>query len=417
MPDIQFVTVESPDGTDARVMLLEGLAGRALVMPVDIPQDEAYAFSVWIKASASGSVGISLLGNSQTVSVGTVWKRVTMVADSRSADEVRLTPQTDAGYYIYRAMLETGNKPGDWSPSPEDDAESIQTINQTLLELTPETIRLAQIVDTIAPDGQVERVTNSSLTLDEHGIDMTGGEINIQAGAAFNVESGGTFQINADGTGQTDNFINLGGKFIVSEDGDLTCTQATVDEMKVNGYDPWTRENLVVASEKPNVTPCIWLQPNGTTAINLQGEESSTTAYLSSGAKSITVSQTSTPGTTLPDGVTYNYTLTTAIGNTSSAKVSGIQIQATLSDGTHTVTGFLSNEFQLGAKSSTVLTMSVTGSSVNVCGTTAPVTVTYSLVRSVGQNNIRVNPAYTNTLVAETTVASGLAVCTVYWCP
>ena len=417
MPDIQFVTVESPDGTDARVMLLEGLAGRALVMPVDIPQDEAYAFSVWIKASASGSVGISLLGNSQTVSVGTVWQRVTMVADSRSADEVRLTPQTDAGYYIYRAMLETGNKPGDWSPSPEDDAESIQTINQTLLELTPETIRLAQIVDTIAPDGEVARVTNSSLTLDENGIDMTGGEINIQAGAAFNVESGGTFQINADGTGQTDNFINLGGKFIVSEDGDLTCTQATVDEMKVNGYDPWTRGNLIVASEKPDITPCLWLQPNGTTAINFQGEMISTTAYLSSGAKSLTVAQTSTPGTTLPSGVTYNYTLTTSIGNTSSSNVSGIQIQATLSDGTREVTGFLSESFSLGAKSSRALTMSVYNSNINVCGTTAPITVTYSLVRSVGQNNIRVAPVYKNTLLAETPISSGQAVCTVYWCP
>ena len=258
----------------------------------------------------------------------------------------------------------------------------------------------------------VPKVRTSSVVIDSDGIDLSGGEINIQAGAAFNVESGGTFQINADGQGQTDNFINLGGKFIVSEDGDLTCTQATVDEMKVNGYDPWTRENLIVASEKPDITPCIWLQPNGTTAITLQGEEPSTTAYLNV-AQSISVERVT--GGTLPGGVTYNYTLTTSIGNTSSDTVRNLQLRAAISDGTNTVTGFQSEAFQLGAKSSRVITMSVYGSTTNVCGANVPVTVTYSLV--TGNNSIRVNPAYQNTLVAETRIQSGVTPCALYWCP
>ena len=61
--------------------------------------------------------------------------------------------------------------------------------------------------------------------------------------------------------------------------------------------------------------------------------------------------------------------------------------------------------------------MCVYGSPINICGTGNPVTVTYSLVSSVGQLNIRVNPDYRNTLVAETRIQSGVTPCALYWCP
>ena len=209
MPNIQFVNTTVPDGTTARVMLMENLANKSLVMPVDIPQDEAYAFSAWLKASAAGSMVVDLFGNTEQVTVGTAWQRVSMVVNSRDGNEVRLTPQTAAGYYIYRAMLETGNKPGDWSPSPEDDAESMTEIRQSVIDLTDSQIALSVRVETVEGDtdalgnrvGNVEgtltngvpKVRTSSVVIDSDGIDLSGGEINIQAGAAFNVESGGTF--------------------------------------------------------------------------------------------------------------------------------------------------------------------------------------------------------------------------------
>ena len=427
---IRFTNAAVPDGTTDRVMALKNLSGRALVLPVEIPHEDDYSFSVWLKCDEPGSMTVTVFGVSETFAIGTAWQRVTLIADTRHGSTVTLTPGTNDEYLIYRAMLETGNKPGDWSPSPEDGEQEIKEIRQSMLELTPEAIigtvmdsqrmtefrqesdRVAVIVDKFAEDG-VTRVHNSAVIIDQSGILMNGGVIDIRAGSVFRVQSNGVFQVNA--ASPTDNFMNLGDKFIVSDDGSMKCSDAIVDKLSVNGYEPWTRENIVVSSEKPEKTPCIWLQPNGTTALTLDGTMNTTTAYLSQGPQCMTVRKV-TSGT-MPDGQTYTYTLTTSIGNTTQVNVRNIRLQAQISDGTHTVTGFLAETFSLGAVSSKIVTMSVYGSPINVCGTGNPVTVTYSLVSSVGQLNIRVNPEYRNTLVAETRIQSGMTPCALYWCP
>ena len=427
---IHFTDTTLPDGGTGRVMALSSLSGRPLVLPVEVPDADGYAFSVWVKCSQDGSVEIDLLGTSWQFEIGTSWQRLTLTAEARSENEVLFTPGTDDEYFLYQAMLETGNKPSDWSPSPDDEEQEIKKIKQSMLELTPEAIigtvmnsremtelrqesnRVAILVDTFAEDG-VTRVHNSAVIIDQSGILMNGGVIDIRAGSVFRVQSNGVFQVNA--ASPTDNFMNLGDKFIVSDDGSMKCSDAIVDKLSVNGYEPWTRENIVVSSEKPEKTPCIWLQPNGTTALTLDGTMNTTTAYLSQGPQSMTVRKV-TSGT-MPDGQTYTYTLTTSIGNTTQVNVRNIRLQAQISDGTHTVTGFLAETFSLGAVSSKIVTMSVYNSPINVCGTDTPVTVTYSLVSSVGQLNIRVNPEYRNTLVAETRIQSGVTPCALYWCP
>ena len=427
---IRFTNATVPDGTTDRVMALKMLSGRALVLPVEIPHEDDYSFSVWVKSDTIGSLTINVFGNSEQVNTTGIWQRVTVIADTRQGNIVTVTPGTNDEYFLYQAMLETGNKPSGWSPSPDDEEQKIREIKQSMLELTPEAIigtvmnsremtelrqesdRVAILVDTFTEDG-VTRVHNSAVIIDQSGILMNGGVIDIQAGSVFRVQSNGVFQVNA--ASPTDNFMNLGDKFIVSDDGSMKCSDAIVDKMSVNGYEPWTRENIVVSSEKPEKTPCIWLQPNGTTALTLDGTMNTTTAYLSQGPQSMTVRKV-TSGT-MPDGQTYTYTLTTSIGNTTQVNVRNIRLQAQISDGTHTVTGFLAETFSLGAVSSKIVTMSVYGSPINVCGTGNPVTVTYSLVSSVGQLNIRVNPDYRNTLVAETRIQSGMTPCALYWCP
>ena len=222
---IRFTNVQVPDGTTDRVMALKNLSGRALVLPVDIPHEDDYSFSVWVKSDTVGSISINVFGNSEQVNTTGVWQRVTVIADTRQGNTVTVTPGTNDEYFLYQAMLETGNKPGDWSPSPEDGEQEIKEIRQSMLELTPESIigtvmnsrqmtefrqesdRVAILVDTFAEDG-VTRVHNSAVIIDQSGILMNGGVIDIRAGSVFRVQSNGVFQVNA--ASPTDNFMNLG---------------------------------------------------------------------------------------------------------------------------------------------------------------------------------------------------------------
>ena len=55
---IRFTNVQVPDGTTDRVMALKNLSGRALVLPVEIPHEDDYSFSVWVKSDTIGSLAM-----------------------------------------------------------------------------------------------------------------------------------------------------------------------------------------------------------------------------------------------------------------------------------------------------------------------------------------------------------------------
>ena len=288
---IRFTNAAVPDGTTDRVMALKNLSGRALVLPVEIPHEDDYSFSVWLKCDESGSMTVTVFGVSETFAIGTAWQRVTLIADTRQGSTVTLTPGTNDEYLIYRAMLETGNKPGDWSPSPEDGEQEIKEIRQSMLELTPEAIigtvmdsqrmtefrqesdRVAVIVDKFAEDG-VTRVHNSAVIIDEHGIEMTAnGEIKFAAGdgdtamvlgrEGIDMRTAGKVNIHAqDGDGS----IMFGtdkehATFAVGNMGEMMARSMSADTFLQNGT---PIPQIVVSASRPVGSHILWFLPTST---------------------------------------------------------------------------------------------------------------------------------------------------------
>lgn len=420
---IRFIETATPDGNTGGVMALRNLQNRALVLPVEIPQEDDYSFSVWLKSDAPGSMNVNVFGNSEQFTTTTAWQKFTLIADTRQGSEVRITPGSNAEYLIYQAMLETGNKPGDWLPSPEDNEEAVQEVKQALLQLTPEAIvatvmnsqsmtEFRQESDRIAllVDSGVEKVHNSAVVIDLRGILMRGGNITIQAGAEFLVDSEGSVKINA--TNSQDSFIKLGDIFSVSYSGGLTAGEAAFDKVTIGGHTPWTDGNIIVASSIPPVRPCIWLQPNGTTTLNYFGSASSPTLYFASGNPSLTLNKNSSG--TFGASAEYTYRLTTKVSNTTGAYLGNIVFTATLSDGAHSVQ-MQSEAINIGAYDAPIITMKVTTPSVNLCAGSGAITATFSASRAPA--GLRLHPGYVNQLNCTAAQTAGALACNVFWCP
>lgn len=92
------------------------------VMPHMVIPGEEYTYSMWAKADADGSVTVE----KNTLSVTTQWRKYSVTFTSTSED-VSLQFMVPGTYYIFHAQLEIGNQCTDWTPSPEDQTEEMET--------------------------------------------------------------------------------------------------------------------------------------------------------------------------------------------------------------------------------------------------------------------------------------------------
>lgn len=115
--------------------------------------------------------------------------------------------------------------------------------------------------------GQLEEATpdmlvNTSMRLDQDGIFLSGGVLDMEAGTNFRVKSGGAVQIDAkDGA---NSFIRLGdGNFNVTQSGDMSTRTGDFSEsLKVGSQPVWHGGNAIVSASKPKGHGVLWIQPS-----------------------------------------------------------------------------------------------------------------------------------------------------------
>lgn len=124
--------------------------------------------------------------------------------------------------------------------------------------------------------GEPTSLTNPSVVINNEGISLTGGNINVQSGVSFLVESGGTVRISA-GSGEG-SFINLGEAFSASSEG-ITATNGIFESLFVSGKKVLTEDNcgskIIVSATEPNENGVIWICPSSVSKVEYQSYTSS----------------------------------------------------------------------------------------------------------------------------------------------
>ncbi|MBR3019791.1 MAG: hypothetical protein IKH57_22395 [Clostridia bacterium] len=143
----------------------------------------------------------------------------------------------------------------------KDMGRSLSSYRQTAEEIALEVRRLEE-------DG-VEKVSNSALTINADGIDMSGGEINIRAGSAFRAKSGGLFEVFA---ADENSCLKFGGteqnpNASLGNGGTLRVKTIYADSIHAGSSDYWSGgENVggsqvVVSATQPQGHGLLWIKP------------------------------------------------------------------------------------------------------------------------------------------------------------
>lgn len=143
----------------------------------------------------------------------------------------------------------------------KDMGRSLSSYHQTAEEIALEVRRMAQ-------DG-VEKVSNSAMTINANGIDMSGGEINIRAGSAFRAKSGGVFEVFA---ADENSYLKFGGteenpNASLGNGGTLRVKTIYTDSIHTGSSDFLSGGNavgngqVVVSAVKPEGHGLVWIKP------------------------------------------------------------------------------------------------------------------------------------------------------------
>ena len=174
-------------------------------------------------------------------------------------------------------------------------------VSQTVFDQTAEEMSMRiETLDKKTPD----KVVNTALTLDQNGIDMQGGKVNIRAGSAMHIEAGSAFTVDAP-------------NFNLDENGNASMQNASVNgNLTNNGIAVLTAKNLVVSSTQPTapVPGMVWVKPVGSTAAtflynnaSVQSFKAFETAHtLTNAGSAATASGTYTYNVKIPYKVTGN---------------------------------------------------------------------------------------------------------------
>lgn len=147
-----FITVKEITGPDDEVVncgYIELDADGYLVLPND--KVGSLALSFWVKSNTNANIYVS---DKSSTSVND-WRRVSFVFVSDGSDvEIKFSP---ANYYIYKVKLEKGSKITDWSLSPDDVADGINSLS----------VRMSKAEQLISPEGIISTVKNSEMYQDD----------------------------------------------------------------------------------------------------------------------------------------------------------------------------------------------------------------------------------------------------------
>lgn len=140
-----LVTAQVMDGTMDEVLCLTDAAQAAYRIGTQALPDSEFTFSLWMRAEAAMEVQVVLLGVRVSASVTTQWRRYSWRVERVGGRAIDIAPGTNAPLYLYKAMLEAGDRASDWQPAPEDDEtrlEALQAVLGAEIDLTREQVAL-----------------------------------------------------------------------------------------------------------------------------------------------------------------------------------------------------------------------------------------------------------------------------------
>lgn len=140
-------------------------------------------------------------------------------------------------------------------------AQQLQTVVsdqrslQTKFEQTTESFTF-MIEEVVELAENPKKLQNTYVKIDTKGINMTGGEINVTAGASVKIKAGGTFELESE-------------NFNVTPEGRVSMIDAVVSgNLSQNGFGVLTQEHLIISSTEPVSKPNrVWVKPVAVTAI------------------------------------------------------------------------------------------------------------------------------------------------------
>ena len=134
------------DGTEDEALCLRGASSSAYRIGTLALPDSECTFSVWMRGDAPMTVSLTVLGvRVAAAQVDAVWRRFSWRVTRAGGRAIDIAPEGDGAVYLYKAMLEAGDRASDWQPAPEDAEERLETLQAALgseIDLTREQIAL-----------------------------------------------------------------------------------------------------------------------------------------------------------------------------------------------------------------------------------------------------------------------------------
>lgn len=263
--------------------------------------------------------------------------------------------------------------------------------------------------------------TNGKFTGTVSGSTIEGGTINVNN--KFIVDSNGAVKIN--GNDDTSS-INFGEAFAVSNKG-LSATSGNFESLKVGGQDVLTANNLgykiIVSASEPSGTGIIWLCPTSVKSVEYTGPTPSSrneSGYLGNSSVTRSFSVKCSTSDTLPNS-TYTYKVKFPIiaANDSGRQTNvGFNVTATKSDNSNLKVTFPTYTLAT-IEAWKVYNIEVTvESSVNLCATSTPITVSIKSVNAVNNGYLHVQKDSTIYLTSTDKNATGSTQpCSIYYKP
>ena len=172
METMTLVETTVYDGSTDTALMLSGAGDatyRMTVLPYD--EDAPATVSIWVKAAAATGVLFVALGETFVHEVGTSWQRLEMAVEEPEGQEVLVSIVGDGAVMIYKCMVETANKPSDWSPAPEDHEEIMDGLSGDVGELRTQAEDTLATVQRMLQNGANLIDSSESLTITGNGTD------------------------------------------------------------------------------------------------------------------------------------------------------------------------------------------------------------------------------------------------------
>ncbi len=162
---VSFEETRTPDGGTDTSLKLQNCAGMAYrLVGISVEAGKPYTFSVRLKAAASMTVKVKLLGGTEkSSSVGTSWTTI-KVTGTAQTNEVLISPSSNSALYLYQAMLQDGEVGTAWTPNTEEDAENVLALTKKYSEVQQDVEGIRTEVGRVEQEGKNTYATKTELT-------------------------------------------------------------------------------------------------------------------------------------------------------------------------------------------------------------------------------------------------------------